>query len=104
MTAAYYANGKRGTMDGCPIWRPAWWGTLGNDAEFREATKPRTAFKAAYYKGGHRLTIDGAPCRVAGNVANWAPWMRRALGRGTMTTREENECKAQITILLGGKP
>ena len=80
--AGYYSNGKRGSLDGARIWRPKWYGELGNDAEFREATKPRTAFKAKYYEGGHRMMIDGTPIRVAAHVKNWKPSNRAALCQG----------------------
>lgn len=99
---SYYANGKRGEMDGVPIWRPKWWGELGNDPEFIEATKPRTAFKAAYYAGGHRMMRGGVPCRVAAQVADWAPWMKRAIAREGLGTRKElAEAKAQWAKLCG---
>ena len=107
----YYKNGKCGQLDGAPIWRPKWWGTLGNDKEFVEATKPRTAFKTAYYEGGHRMVFDGVPIRVAAHVKDWAPWMKRALGKGTSpnnTWHLKTTCKCatceyarQMAILLG---
>lgn len=96
----YYSGGKHGTMDGVPIWRPKWYGELGNDAEFREATKPRTAFKAAYYDGGHRITQDGIPVRLAAYVKDWAPWMKRALGNGVETPKEAKLTEAQMEILF----
>lgn len=96
----YYAGGKRGSEGGVPIWRPKWWGELGNDKEFREATKPRTAFKAAYYEGGHRMTIDGIPVRVAAYVKDWAPWMKRAICSGIENAKEARETERQIAILF----
>ena len=99
MSKDYYSNGKRGSFDGAPIWRPKWWGELGNDAEYREATKPRTAFKAAYYAGGHRMTIDGTPVRVAAYVKDWAPWMKRAIGKTGETKQEAQQLQAQMEIL-----
>lgn len=80
---SYYSTGKRGTEGGIPIWHPKWYGELGNDAEFREATKPRTAFKAPYYEGGYRLTIDGVPIRLAPHVKGWKPCNKAALCKGT---------------------
>ena len=95
---SYYSNGKRGTLNDVPIWRPKWYGTLGNDPEFIEATKPRTAFKQAYYDGGFRMIKDGIPCRLAGYVANWAPWMRRALFCG-YTSYHDKEVERQAKLL-----
>lgn len=77
----YYSTGKKGSLDGVPVWRPKWWGELGNDAEFREATKPR-GFKGAYYAGGYRLTIDGVPIRLAAHVKGWKPGNKAALCKG----------------------
>lgn len=98
MSRDYYSTGKRGTLDGVPIWRPKWFGDLGNDPEFIEATKPRDAYKAAYYAGGYRTVKDGIPCRLAGYVADWAPWMRRALFRGR--EREDYNGKPKDKELL----
>lgn len=96
---SYYANGKRGSEDGIPIWRPKWYGQLGNDAEYREATKPRTAFKAAYYEGGHRLTIGGVPIRLAGHVKDWPARAKSVLGKGTAGYREQKALEVQCRAL-----
>lgn len=96
----YYTGGKRGTFDGAPIWRPKWWGELGNDAEFREATRPRTAFKAEYYDGGYRKIIDGVPVRLASQVADWSPWMKAALGKGTEDRKEGALVEKQAEVLF----
>ena len=96
----YYANGKHGTEGGIPIWRPKWYGELGNDAEYREAIKPRTAFKAAYYQGGHRMSVDGIPVRVAAYVKDWSAWMKRAIGSGAESAKEMQERERQMEILF----
>ena len=80
----YYKGGKRVMRDGAPCEVASWVGELGNDKEFIEATRPRTEYKKAYYEGGYRMIFDGVPCRLSAHVKDWAPWMRRALGRGYM--------------------
>lgn len=78
---AYYATGQRCMLDGVPIWRPKWWGKLGNDKEFKEATKLR--INPAHYAGWHRMVIDGTPYRVAPHVAKWKPSNKAALCQGS---------------------
>lgn len=101
MSKSYYASGKRGMEGGVPVWRPAWWDELGNDAEYKEAVRPRTAFKAPYYADGHRMIINGIPTRVSAHVKDWAPWMRRVLYKGSATGKENAELKIQIKMLFG---
>jgi hypothetical protein len=91
---SYYAGGKKGSLDGVPIWRPKWYGELGNDAEYRDAIKPR-GFKASYYDGGHRLTIGGVPIRLAGHVKDWPARAKRALGKGSETYKEARAIEEQ---------
>jgi hypothetical protein len=79
---------------------PKWYGELGNDKEYCEAVKPRTAFKSKYYEGGHRMVIDGVPVRVAAHVKSWSPWMKRAIGRGTPSWRDNEETARQMKILF----
>lgn len=97
---SYYSDGKRGSEGGIPIWRPKWYGELGNDAEFREATKPRTALKAPYYEGGHRMTIDGVPIRLASHVKGWRAANKAKLCQGAMTSKEQNEVVTQVAKLF----
>ena len=97
----YYANGKRVTINGAPMIVPKWYGELGNDAEYREATRPRTEFKAAYYEGGHRIMFDGAPMRVAAIVKTWSPWMKRALLRVGCSYAERAQAERQFKQLFG---
>lgn len=78
---SYYSHGKRAWDNGVPVWRPKWWNQLGNDAECREATKPR-GVKLSYYEGGHRMVIGGVPIRVAAHVKGWKPGNRAALCQG----------------------
>lgn len=99
MSKDYYGGGKRGSLDGVPIWWPTWWGQLGNDAEFREATKPRTAFKAPYYDGGHRMVIAGIPTRVAAHVKSWSAANKAKLYKGTQAFREGEEIRVQAIAL-----
>ncbi len=96
----YYSNGKRGMEGGVPVWRPSWWNELGNDKEFIEATRPRTSFKQSYYENGHRMIVDGIPVRVAAYVKGWAPWMKRALFKGTGGSKEAAEIEAQLPRLF----
>lgn len=78
----YYAQGKRGTLDGVPMLRPKWWGKLGNDKEFREATRER--YNAAHYpEGTIRIVRDGIPYRFAAHVAKWKPGNKAALCQGS---------------------
>lgn len=104
MTKDYYSSGKRAVINGAPCWVPAWWGELGNDAEYREATKPRTAYKTRYYAGGHRIMVDGVPIRVVEHVKTWSPWMKKAIGKGSITPREDLEVKAQTAKLFPSFP
>lgn len=99
MSTSYYSDGKRVSIDGVPCKVPAWWGQLGNDAEYREATKPRTAFKASYYQGGTRLTIGGVPTRLAGYVKDWSPRLKSALGKGTISRKESDDLDRQARAL-----
>lgn len=100
MSKSYYEGGKRGQLDGVPIWRPSWFGELGNDREFIEATKPRTAFKAAYYDGGHRMVVAGIPVRLSAYVKGWRPATKAMLLKGSQTPKEQEEIKAQLAILF----
>lgn len=95
----YYTGGKRISFDGVPCKVPTWYGQLGNDAEYREATKPRDTFKAGYYEGGHRLTIGGVPTRLAGHVKDWPTRLRSVLGKGTAARKEQDELKRQARAL-----
>lgn len=98
---SWYYGSKTVMLDGAPCVVASFIGELGHDREYYEATKPRTAFKAAYYKGGYRMLRDGIPVRMAAYVADWAPWMRRALLRGSETHKENLELKKQMKILFG---
>ena len=99
MSANYYDGGKRVMRDGAPCKVASWVGELGNDKEFIEATRPRTEYKKAYYEGGYRMIFDGVPCRMSAHVADWAPWMRRALNRGADNRKDAAETERQWFIL-----
>jgi hypothetical protein len=89
-------------------WNGYHW-TMGDDAEFIEATKPR-GFAPAYYEGGFRMVIGGAPIRMAAHVKDWSPWMKRALGRGTQVDglgdayewKADHELRRQLDLLFPG--
>lgn len=77
----YYATGKRVVIDGVPTWKPKWWGKLGNDKEFREATRKR--YNTAHYpEGTIRIVRNGIPYRFAAHVAKWKPGNKAALCQG----------------------
>jgi hypothetical protein len=98
---AYYAQGKRVTVNGVPCLKASWYGDLGNDAEYLAAIKPPEPkpWIIAYYAAGYRIVRDGVPCRVAAYVADWAPWMKNALLRGPETRRQRSETERQWKIL-----
>lgn len=96
---SYYSNGKKGSLDGAPIWRPKWYGELGNDAEYREAVKPRPP-KMGYYQDGVRRVIGGVPVRLAGHVKEWPARAVSALGKGSPTWKEQAELERQAAVLF----
>ncbi len=96
---AYYTCAKRILIGGVPCKVAPWVGELGNDSEYREAVRPRDEYKATYYEGGFRVVRDGIPCRMAGYVADWSPWMKRALLKGTAGSKESEETKRQMARL-----
>lgn len=96
--SSYYNGGKRVTIDGVPTKVAAWYGELGNDAEYREAIKPRE-FKGAYYAGGYRRIIGGVPIRLAAQVKDWPERLKSALGKGTAARREHDELRRQARAL-----
>lgn len=100
--SSYYKNGKHGTEGGIPIWRPKWYGELGNDAEYRDAIKPRE-FKGAYYQGGLRLILGGVPTRVAPVVKRFKAGNKAALYRGSATRKETEAVEAEAKILLSSR-
>ena len=96
MAKYYYDGGKRVTIDGIPIKVPKWYGQLGNDKEFREATRAR-AFSPAYYEGGLRLMLGGIPTRVVPHVKGWRS--KAVLYHGSATYKEQQELERQAAAL-----
>lgn len=99
MKSNYYSGGNRAVIDGVPTKVASWVGELGNDAEYREAIKPRE-HKGAYYQGGLRLILGGIPTRLSANVKGWKAGNKAALYKGSQTAQEAAALKAQVAILF----
>jgi hypothetical protein len=99
MSKDYYKGGKRVSIDGVPCKVASWVGQLGNDKEFREATKPR-GVSPAYYEGGYRLVLGGIPTRLAPHVKGWKAANKAKLYQGSADSKEQREVEDQATILF----
>lgn len=101
MSNGYYNNSKRVMIDGVPCKVASWVGELGNDKEFLAATRPaHLKFKKAYYEGGIRMIVGGIPVRMSAHIKGWKASTKAMLLKGSSTSKEQDEIKAQMEILF----
>lgn len=56
--------------------------------------------ETAWAKSHFRILRDGEPLYFAAYVADWAPWMKRALCRGALNRKDEAEAQHQMDLLF----